>query len=166
MSIRFYINDFQPFANNELGERTHKFLIDNGIEIDEDDGIIFEQEVTDVNGLLKAVERDTLQILQEDLTRVTYDEQDRKVYHPWSEITDKDILCDRMDSTWLKDRLYEKDESIPEDGILTNKLDFYLSRKRVFAPYFLKQELLTICDEDDMGNITLRDGCKCVVHMG
>lgn len=42
MSIRFYINDFQPFANNELSERTHKFLIDSGIEIDEDDGIIFE----------------------------------------------------------------------------------------------------------------------------
>lgn len=122
--------------------------------------------MTDVNGLLKAVERDTLQILQKNLTRVTDDERDRKVYHPWSEITDKDILCDLNDSTWLKDRLYEKDGSIPEEGILTNNLDFLLNRKRVFAPYILKQELLKICDEDDMGNITLREGCKCIVHMG
>ncbi|MCQ2209166.1 MAG: hypothetical protein MJZ34_02630 [Paludibacteraceae bacterium] len=162
MSQRFYINGFQPFGNNEIGKRTLQFLQESGIEMDMDDGIIDEQEISNPQGLLEAVTYDSLSMLKDGLTQDTYDDDLKKIHHSWSEVTDKDILCHEYFSpTYFKDALYRNDE--PSKTAYWRSY-FYLSGNRALMPGLLYVKLLEVCDEKDDG-LHLKAGCKVTVRM-
>ncbi|MCQ2209169.1 MAG: hypothetical protein MJZ34_02645 [Paludibacteraceae bacterium] len=59
MSIRFYVNNIQPFCGSLRPKHTESFLMKEGIKFAEDDANIIEpQIVNDVQGLLDAISND------------------------------------------------------------------------------------------------------------
>lgn len=59
MSIRFYVNDIQPFCGSLRPKHTEDFLIKSGIVFPEDDANIIEpQKINDVQGLISAIKQD------------------------------------------------------------------------------------------------------------
>lgn len=162
MSQRFYINGFQPFGNNEIGERTLRFLQESGIEMDMDDGIIGEQEISDPQGLLEAVTYDSLLMLKKGLTRDTYDDELNEIHHSWDDVADKDILChETISPTYLKDAIYKNADPLK---YAYRQSYWYLYSNRALTPGLLYAKLREVCDEPS-DRLQLKEGCKVIVSM-
>lgn len=60
MSNRFYVNGFQPFGNNILGNKTYKELCRQGIKWIEDGWVCKRQKIKDPLALLEAIYEDSM----------------------------------------------------------------------------------------------------------
>lgn len=65
MSSRFHVNGYQVFGNHELFPETEKFMRDTCHAEFDGDGRFGDTEVTDLNGLIKAVALDTYDQMKE-----------------------------------------------------------------------------------------------------
>lgn len=129
MSNRFYVNDVQIFGNNEMFANTYAELERQGAKWTED-GTFDAIEIKDPQGLMDAVEKDSLEYLKEVLTKNCWSSRRNKfINRSFSKITDKHLLL----GLWNKavvDRAYTKGE-VRKNAWL--HLKWWFEEKRVFT---------------------------------
>ena len=133
MSNRFYINGFQPFSNNELGEKTYEELNRQGIKWEEDGWYCKKQKITDPQALLDAINEDILSDLRYYSTH-HFDEEklDWVESKKFEDVTDADLYAS---SQSIKNMLF-----VPDGRIRTGSwayLNEFISSKRAFTPTFV-----------------------------
>lgn len=133
MSSRFHVNSYQVFGNHELFPETEKFMLETCHAKVDGDGCFGDTEVTDLNGLVRAVALDT------------YDEM-----KPWA-TDDASVLLSKLFPKRLTGAIFERESHTfpdPRDRIKEVPLLFYwqmkwfLDDKRIATVYNLVNHLM------------------------
>ncbi len=162
MSQRFYINGEQIFGNNEMFQNTHDEIARQGGVWDKEDLILPETEITDPQGLMDAVEKDSLEYLKKVLTNVWSDEKNDFVDRPFSEITDKDILLNENNDKEFVRMLYTKDGEVRKNA--WQHLSYLIDCERAFTSFNLYNVIKSEVEFKD-GKMVLKDGGKIIAEM-
>lgn len=161
MSNRFYINDFQPFSNNELGKKTYEELNRQGIKWVEDGWCCKKQKITDPQALLDAINEDILSDLKESVTTIYNEETWEKTGEkPWEEINDADLYTNKRNT--IKNTLFTKDGLIRVGS--WEYLDEFISSKKAFTPTFVYLAIKDCCEWKD-GKLVLKPRRNIYVEM-
>lgn len=161
MSNRFYVNDVQIFGNNEMFKNTYTELEKQGAEWTEDCtfGAI---EIKDPQGLMDAVEKDSLEYLKKLLTEEHFDYRKLKIIkRPFSRITDKHLLL----SDWNKDvvfRAYTRGK-VRKNAWLY--LKWWFEEKRIFTSLNLYFAIKNEVKLNNDGKLELKKDGKIIASM-
>lgn len=142
MSNRFYVNDVQIFGNNEMFQNTYTELEKQGAEWTED-GTFGAFEIKDPQGLMDAVEKDSLLYLKKLLTKDSWSSRrNRFINRPFSRITDKHLLLG-SGSKDLVSRAYTRKGEVRKNAWI--QLNGWVEKKRIFTSlnlyYAIKNEV-------------------------
>jgi len=156
MSNRFYVNEVQIFGNNEMFNHTYEELKRQGANWTED-GTFREINISDPNGLMRAVELDVFELLKKSATEDVFDRVNKKFIKrkDFSDVHDKDLFFSSYEDD-LKIRLYEENGDITKDT--WRILGWWISENRVFTPYVLYQAMKKSVEYKD-GKLCRKDGC-------
>lgn len=162
MSNRFTVNGFQPFSNNELGKRTYKELVNQGIKWIEDGWYCKRQKIKDPNALLEAIYQDTMEDLIDRIKR-TRKNEGIEIDTP---ITDEDLYG--SPSNIVASCVFTKNGKLRESGWYYAAS--FLEDKVVFATYFTYLAMLPSCtltfDEYGSPYLTIKKNRAVWVEMG
>jgi len=163
MSNRFYVNGVQIFGNNEMFDCTYKELERQGAQWDED-GVFNEIQITDPQGLMEAVQTDTLEYLRRITTENVFDyEKNAFIKHKsFNDVHDSDLILSAIDPDYLKSCAYTDDGMIHRLPYLNFK--YWIESKRIFTSYVL---YTAIKDDVDLvkGKLVLKQGHKITAEM-
>jgi len=159
MSNRFHVNGYQVFGNHELFPETEKFMRDTCHAEFNNDGCFGDTEVTDLNGLVKAVALDV------------YDEM-----KPWA-TDDASVLLSKLFPKCLIGAIFERESNTfpdPRDRIKEVPLLFYwqvkwfLDDKRIATVYNLVNHLMARGDAviDKEGELQVVPGRQILARFG
>lgn len=130
MSNRFYVNDVQIFGNNEMFKNTYTELEKQGAEWTED-GTFEAIEIKDPQGLMDAVEKDSLEYLKKCLTKNCWSSRrNRFINRPFSRITDKHLLSGLSNKDVVL-RAYTRKGDARKNAWL--HLKWWVEKKRIFT---------------------------------
>lgn len=151
MSNRFCVNGVQIFGNNELFENTKKELDKQGAVWLEDGWVMKRLKITDPDGLMEAVTKDSLN----ELKRVMLNHYDFKtgkdIKKTFDELTDADAI--NVEHKDLLNSLYDH-EGNPQQFAF-KYLQYWIEDRRAMTPYVL---WLAISDKVQMvgGKLVLK----------
>lgn len=162
MSNRFYVNNVQIFGNNEMFENTYAELEKQGAEWTED--FIFDAiEIKDPQGLMDAVEKDSLEYLKKCLTKDCWSSRRKKfINKPFSRITDKHLLS----GSWNKDvvlRAYTDKGDVRKNAWL--HLKWWVEQKRIFTSLNLYFAIKNEVELKGDGKLELKKDGKIIACM-
>lgn len=161
MSNRFYVNDKQIFGNNEMFENTYAELERQGAEWTED-GTFGAIEIKDPQGLMDAVEKDSLEYLKKCLTEEHFDHRKMKsIKRPFSRITDKHLLL----GSWNKEVVYRAycRGKVRKNAWLS--LKWWFEEKRVFTSLNLYFAIKNEVELKGDGKLELKKDGKIIACM-
>lgn len=161
MSNRFYVNDVQIFGNNEMFKNTYTELEKQGAEWTED-GTFDAIEIKDPQGLMDAVEKDSLEYLKELLTKDCWSKRKKKLINkPFSRITDKHLLL----SSWKKEVVYKVycKGKVRKNAWLY--LKWWFEEKRIFTSLNLYFAIKNEVEFNDDGKLELKKDGKIIARM-
>lgn len=124
MSQRFFVNNFQPFGNNEMLPNTKKECEKQGCKWSEDGMILKKTKIKDPHALLQAITIDSLNEVKDFCSRKYKDKK-------FSELEDVDLFKSDFLPKYLKDLCFSKEEPVPE---AFRRIEWFIEDKRVFAP--------------------------------
>lgn len=161
MSNRFYINNVQIFGNNEMFKNTYAELERQGAEWTED-GTFDAIEIKDPQGLMDAVEKDSLEYLKKCLTEKHFDHRRLEfVKRPFSRITDKHLLL----SDYNKDvvfRTYCRGK-VRKNAWLN--LKWWFEEKRIFTSLVLYYAIKSEVEFNNDSKLVLKKDGKIIARM-
>lgn len=162
MSNRFYVNDVQIFGNNEMFENTYAELEKQGAEWTED-GTFDAIEIKDPQGLMDAVEKDSLEYLKELLTKECWNERKKKIINrPFSRITDKHLLLDSWNKS-LVFRGYTDKGDVRKNAWLS--LKWWFEQKRIFTSLNLYYAIQSEVELKGDGKLELKKDGNIIARM-
>ena len=159
MSNRFHVNKYQVFGNHELFPETEKFMLETCHAKVDEDGCFGPTEVTDLDGLVRAVALDTYDQMKEWAT------------------DDASVLLSKLNPKSLTEALLErtsKDFPDPRKRVETVPICFYwqikwfLDDKRVATVYNLVNYLLNegTAQINEKGALVIVPGKKIFARFG
>ena len=161
MSNRFYVNDVQIFGNNEMFKNTYTELEKQGAEWT-DDCTFNAIEIKDPQGLMDAVEKDSLEYLKKCLTEENFDHRKMKfIKRPFSRITDKHLLL----SSWNKEVVYR---AYCRGKVRKNvwlSLKWWFEEKRIFTSLNLYYAIQSEVELNNDGKLELKKDGKIIACM-
>jgi len=159
MSNRFHVNKYQVFGNHELFPETEKFMLEACHAKVDGGGCFGPTEVTDLNGLIRAVALDTYDQMKEWAT------------------DDASVLLSKLFPKCLTGAIFERESNTfpdPRDRVKEAPLSLYwqfkwfLDDKRIATVYNLVNYLLNegTARIDEEGAISIVPGKKIFARFG
>lgn len=163
MSNRFYINNVQLFGNNEMPENTRNELDKQGAKWIEYGWVLRTFKITDPQGLMDAVTKDSLGYLKEKMTEHYDPIKEKDVEKKFEELTDIDALG----STFFGPRhflnqLYTHKGEI--NLLAYRDIENWIEEKRAMTPYVL-WKCIEDCVEYKDGKLVLKENKTIIAEM-
>lgn len=161
MSNRFYVNKVQIFGNNEMFGCTYEELKKQGAEWTED-GTFYEIEIKDPQGLIEAVDNDSLEYLKKVCTKSVWDEKlEKYVNKKFEDVHDSDLILSSY-GDMLKNSAYTEDGEVRKNA--WRIIGWWLDDKRILTGWNLYQAIKDDVDFEN-GVLKLKEGHKITASM-